>query len=228
MKIKDLFEIETRRIIYHFILKNPGIHLRELSRKLQENPCNLKYHIKKLEKNGYIIQKKEDGYLRFYISQKISNGDKIFFTFLRKKITRNMIIIILYNIAASQREMCELLDKSPATINVHVKKLLENNIIELAPKDKKTVYRIKKPKILFKNLAGREIVYRLKDPFTIYRLLSKYRDTILDEETNIILDGINISIEEETIKIKSGIFGTETYNNYINCLFDVFPHPYHV
>jgi len=228
MKIKGAPEKINRVIIYHYILNNPGVHFRELSRKLNIKIYNLKYHIKILNKKGFITQKKEDGFLRLYVPNKISNSDKIVFSFLRKKTTRNIIIIILYNIATSQRELCEILQKSSSTINDHIRNLLKKNIIEIAPTNKGIVYRKKKPKILKKDLTGREIVFRLTDPATIYRILNEYRETLLDKETKIILDGVNVYVKTGMLKIKSGFFGTNGYDPFIKKFYEVFPHPYHV
>jgi len=228
MKIKSAPEKINRVLIYQYILNNPGVHFRELSRKLNIKIYNLKYHIKILNKKGVITQKKEDGYLRLYVPNKISNNDKIVFSFLRKKTTRNIIIIILYNIAASQREICEILQKSSSTINVHIKNLLKKNIIEIAPTNKGIVNRKNKPKTLKKDLTGREVVYRLTDATNIYRILNEYRETLLDRETKIILDGINIFVKNGIVKSKSGFFGTDSYDPLIKEFYEIFPNPYHV
>lgn len=227
MDKQNKLDVDTRRIIYYYIQKHPGLHLREISRKLNLKVFNLKYHINILNKNGYIIQKKEDGFLRLFATHTVSNGDKKQFFYLRQKTTRNIILIILYNIAASQREICESLEKSPSTINFHINKLLKNKVIELVPHNKGIINRLIKPRILEKDLTGREIVFRLTDPFTIYRLLNEYKDTLLDEETKVILDAINYSIEIGMTKLKFGVYGTSSYDQHIEYLFEILPHPYH-
>ena len=229
MNKQNKLDMETRRIIYYYIKKHPGLHLRDISRKLNLKVFNLKYHIKILNKSGYIIQKKEDGFLRLFATHTVSNGDKKQFSYLRQKTTRNIILIILYNIAASQREICDALEKSPSTINFHINKLVENKVIELAPCKKGIIPLscVTRPYKIQKDLTGREIVFRLTDPFTIYRLFNEYKDTLLDEETKIILDGINYSIEIGITKLKFGVYGTSSYDQHIEYLFEIFPHPYH-
>jgi DNA-binding MarR family transcriptional regulator len=225
----NIFKNDSRRLIYQFILKNPGIHFRDLSRRLNLKIYNLKYHISILIKNGYIIQKKEGGFVRFFVQDKISNSDKKIFFYLRQKTTRNIILITLSCIAISQKELCELLEKSPSTINFHINKLLKEGIIEIAPSTKEGIIsRIKTPRTLKKDLTGREIVFRLKEPATIYRLFNKYKNTILDRDTKILLDAINISVKLELSELKKGKLGLEHYGSCIELGYEIFPHPYHV
>jgi hypothetical protein len=68
-------------------------------------------------------------------------------------------------------------------------------------------------------------VFRLTDQDKVYKILEKYRETIFDEETKIILDGINISLESGIAKIKAGYFGTECCKRSVEYFLDFFPHP---
>jgi predicted transcriptional regulator len=225
----NIFDNESRRLIYRFILNNPGIHFRDLSRKLNLKIFNLKYHINILTKTGFIVQKKEGGFVRFFIQDKISNNDKKIFFYLRQKTTRNIILITLSYISVSQKELRMLMEKSPSTINFHINKLLKEDIIEIAPFIKRgIVSRLEKPKTMEKDLTGREIVFRLKDPYTIYRLFNKYKNTILDKETKIILDAINVSVKLKLCELKKGKLGLEHYNSCIKLGLEMFPNPYHV
>jgi len=135
------FELETRKKIYNYILKNPGVHLRELQRNLNIKIFNLKYHVQKLVKNGCIIQKKEDGYLRFFVIHTVSNGDKKVLGILRQKTARHIVLVALYEIAVSQKEICDFLQKSPSTINFHIKNLLKNNSFKQRSKRSRSCFQ---------------------------------------------------------------------------------------
>lgn len=54
-------DLKTRRNIYNFILKHPGLHFRELCRKLSLPNSTLSYHTRYLEKRGFIIARPEGG-----------------------------------------------------------------------------------------------------------------------------------------------------------------------
>jgi len=226
-KIK-IFNNEIRKSIYNYILLNPGVHLRDLERKLNINVFNLKYHIRILEKNNYLIEKKEEGFLRFFVPHKISNGEKMLFFYLRQKTSRDIILITLYNVATSQREICEFTHKSPSTINFHITKLLENDIIEIAPSKNGIIQRIITPRIMSKKMKGREIVFRLKDPATIYRLFNEYSETLFDDDTKIIFDAIKYTVIYGNPNVVNRKFGTDNHEVLVEYFFEIFPHPYHV
>jgi len=57
---KNILELELRRNIYDFILKNPGFHLRGLSRKLKIPKSTLLHHLKILKKRELIIMNSKD------------------------------------------------------------------------------------------------------------------------------------------------------------------------
>ena len=73
---KEDLELETRQKIHNYILKNPGLCLNELSRKLNISKSTLNYHLNYLKKLGVIIGKSNGRYIRFYIASKVGNGDK--------------------------------------------------------------------------------------------------------------------------------------------------------
>jgi len=72
----DLIYLEKRRIIYNYILKNPGLHFRNISRKLKIPKSTIEYHLVYLKKQGLIVENQELGYLRYYASEKIGQKDK--------------------------------------------------------------------------------------------------------------------------------------------------------
>jgi predicted transcriptional regulator len=69
---KKMSEIETKRRIYNFILKNPGLHMRELSRKMNIPYSTLKYHLYYLKNRELIIVRPSGKYYRFFVSNKNS------------------------------------------------------------------------------------------------------------------------------------------------------------
>lgn len=226
MKKGGTINIGTREKIYSYILKHPGIHLRDLSRKLNISVYNLSYHINILEKNEAIKIVKVNNFSRYYVTHTVSNGDKVVLGFLRQKTTRNILLIILYNIAASQQQICDLLQKSPSTIHFQINRLLEKEIITIAPAGKGIVHRMINPRVLKKDTYGREIMFRLTDPKTIFDLFNKYKDTLLDDDTKIILEGIWISMESGIQEEESAHIGTEGIDATINVFYEMFPIPF--
>ena len=87
-KRQGIITFETRKRIYTYVLQHPGVHLRDISRNLNLNINNLYYHIKFLERQELLFEKKIHGYSRFFIRKTVGNAEKQLLCFLRKKIMR--------------------------------------------------------------------------------------------------------------------------------------------
>ena len=60
----NILELETRRKIYDFIQKFPGLHVREISRRLEIPFSTLQYHLRFLEKRELVKAKDDGKYIR--------------------------------------------------------------------------------------------------------------------------------------------------------------------
>ena len=221
---KNILNIETRSKIYSYIKHNPGVHFRNISKELCVNSYNLDYHLRFLSKQGLIIKTKENGYSRYFIAKAVGNNQKILLGLLRQKTPRYIIIGIMSCLGLSSKELCQLLGKSPATINFHLQKLIKNEIIELCPNENGIVFR-KKPNIYIeRQLARRELVYRLVDPVWIEKVIIMHKNSILDEIDKGIFESINNwcdnGIPKKVVTLDNSI------NRSLESLFDIFPNPY--
>ena len=91
----DPLELEIRRKIYNFILKNPGIHFSKIAEILKIRTSLVDYHILFLEKHNLIDSDKETGYKRLYAKGKIGAKDKKYLFILRQKTLLNIVIQLL-------------------------------------------------------------------------------------------------------------------------------------
>ena len=105
MYTEKIFKVKSRKDIYNFIKKNPGVHFRKISRNLNIPSSTLSYHISYLVKRSLLTKESENGYLRFYISQKIGKNDKKLFNILRETVPRNIILYLFLYFESSQKEM---------------------------------------------------------------------------------------------------------------------------
>ena len=51
--------LENSKLIYNHVLKNPGLHLRKISRVLDIHLSTLRYHLDYLEEQEVVISRKE-------------------------------------------------------------------------------------------------------------------------------------------------------------------------
>lgn len=230
MKSKDnIFELETRKKIHDFVLKYPGLHFRELSRKLKIPRGTLDYHLNYLQRKGYLTAKNEGKYTLYYGLNNIGHNQKKMLHIFRQENTRHIILYLFWCGCASQAELSKSLEKYPTTIAFHLKKLIENDVIEPAPVDNGKVHvNMGGFKIIERNTKSNEIIYRLKDPYFLYDSFLRYKKLSLDDKY--------IKCLSPDFSLYHTIFGKPTqlknFKDYIGLIekkvYKVFPHPYHV
>ena len=231
MEKRDILELEARRRIHSYIVKYPGLHFRELMRKLNLPNSTLGYHLKYLEKRGLITTKSEGSYVRYYIINNIGNDQKKMIHILRQEVPRHIILYLLTNSCASQIELSKSLEKHPTTIEIHLKKLLKKGIIEPAPIiNKKVRVELGGLKIIERAPVGKEIIYRLKHPYLTFESVLLYKKrSFNDDYCRLISDQYMFSSRIlKGVKITKGKSTKGFIESLEELVYEVFPHPYHV
>jgi len=225
----QIFELETRRQIYNFILKYPGLHFRKLSRKLNIPKTTLSYHLRYLQKRGLLTAKPEGKFTPYYVSNNIGNGQKKMLRLLRQEPSRNIILYLLFTACASQIELSRSLEKHPTTIKLHLKKLIDMDIIEPAPVANGEVSVEQGDlKIIERTPVGNEIIYRLKDPHSIEDSVLLYRKRSFGDNFSF-LPSIGFEFYSSlNVQITRGKNFKDSIESLEEIYFDIFPHPYHV
>jgi len=237
IKKEEILKLETRRRIYEFILKNPGLHFSGISRKLKIPKTTLTFHLNNLEKHGLITSIYEDRNSRFFVKQHFGNLEKKLIHLLRKETPRNIVLYIGWVTCASQVELSRELEKSNKTIEKHLKKLLELGVIEPVPIENGVMYTVKNMRIIDRKLVGREVIYRLaltSNPnisfgdligslFTLYG-----KGLVNDSNTRLILDGLHQLRPKKGLLPKRIKTGKVILEDLEKAAYDIFPHPYHV
>jgi len=223
----DLLKLKTRSIIYRFILKNPGLHFRELVRRLNIPRSTLSYHLNYLDKQELLIVKKDDRYTRYFISRDIGDREKKILNIIRVETTRNALLYIWGMVIASEIEIAKELDKHPTTINFHLKRLLKHGIIEPALTAEGIIYTgLRNVPIIKRKKTKNEIFYRIKEPAMRKLLIMCYKkgyyDDIIAETIYFCAEGLNPNGPPKRLNaLKKSVEQAE------EALFDIFPHPYY-
>jgi predicted transcriptional regulator len=142
--MKEVLELETRRAVYNLILKNLGLHLREISRRLGMNTSLAEYHLRNLEKSELVIAIEEGGYKRYYVKGKteISVKDKRILGLLNQKIPLKIVLFLLKNPNSKHNEIANELRILPSTLSPHLKKLTEKGILKSVKYGEKKGYAV--------------------------------------------------------------------------------------
>jgi len=155
MEKGGIFDNDIRTNVYAFILKNPGLHMSALSRKMSIPKSTLNYHLNCLIKDGYIAQMPDGIYIRYYIRNTIGERDKKLISIIRQNIPYRILLLLFLDPDATQIQLSKYLDRHPTTISFHIDKLIELGIIEGI-------------------VCGNHIHYHLKNPEQVSDLVCKY------------------------------------------------------
>ena len=141
--------------------KNPGLHFRELQRRLKFPLASLEYHLEYMVRNRVLLKENEGHYTRFYIKHLDSEEKKILSS-LRQKSLREIVLIILSEEKIKYSDLLESLGIPPSTLSFYLKHLVENNLIS-------------------RQKIGYENIYFIKEKIRITKVLSTYRTSFIDK-----------------------------------------------
>lgn len=123
LKKEDVLELDTRSMIYRYVLKHPGDHYNNIKLMLQLNNGTLAYHLKTLERENYIKSMRDGIYKRFYpVDTKVPrvNG------FGLDSIQGQIITELFRNPGISQKEISNALNITQQAVSYHLKMMMDS------------------------------------------------------------------------------------------------------
>src|SRR3989442_304955 len=109
---REILAVKTRKDLYDFVRKNPGFHLRELSRALNLSITLADYHLRFLEKHELITSAMDGEYKRFFprstpgqaeARSALTETEKQILAFLRQPVPLKVIDFLMEREAPSRR-----------------------------------------------------------------------------------------------------------------------------
>jgi predicted transcriptional regulator len=163
---------KSRKLIYNYILSNPGVTFGNIMRFLDINKSTLMYHLTYLEKARKVFSIRE-GHRRYYycIEKKITDIDPFFRTYLNKLNTTQIEILKLIkdNPGITKQDLIIRTRINRKNLNNILKKLGELNLIWLVKNS---------------GILGYEYVTREKlRSEVLKRLITKLISDEIDEKT---------------------------------------------
>jgi DNA-binding transcriptional ArsR family regulator len=239
----DLLALGVKRKIYDLILKNPGLHLREISRKLRIPKTSLRHHLRYLEKNKLIITNFENRYKRHYILDENGQKEKEILSLFRQEVPRNILVYLLFCTWGSKIELSRALEKYPSTIEFHLKKLKKAGIIRIDPIYKgKIIHRkfvtnhngesneIIKSYIVNRNRISNEIIYTIDEGVIsdVYNMLLICKKSFFDQEaiSFLIKNSKKRFVEKKPYPHRIVNGQKEAIDTIIENICEIFPNPY--
>ena len=155
-------ELDTKRRIYRFVESSPGIHFRGIQRVLDLSVGQLDYHLNEMAKNGSIIKVEQQGNTRYFPKDTMSKEERVVMGFLRKEITRNILLFLSERPGSTPNDILEMFNFSGPNLSYHLRRMVKAGVLE-AVRD------------------GRKQRYNVTLDEELDRLLVVYRATIFDK-----------------------------------------------
>lgn len=155
-------DLETRRMIFELITDFPGLHFREILRRLDISSGNLNYQLNYMVKHDILVDIQDGNLKRYYLIGKVKSKEKRILACLRNETSRGLVLFLLLNPDSKFNELTSNFNLAPSKLAYHLKKLLDKKIIE-------------------KKRKGRTTLYKVVDEESIANVLISYKSSFLDD-----------------------------------------------
>ena len=128
--------------ILRFIQKKPGCHLRLIKNELGISIGSVQYQLAQLEKKQSITSARQGSYKYYFASGVFKDNEKNILQVLRQETARNILMFIIEQKNPTQTDIVNRIGISAASVNWHVRHLIDFKIIERAKRGKCTIYQL--------------------------------------------------------------------------------------
>jgi len=135
LKKTDVLDHFVRGQIYGLIRMHPGAHYNQIKKKLDLKNGVLSYHLKTLEREGYVLSEIDGIYKRFFPNHVKFEVD---FPIFLSKIQERILDFIKAKPGSTQKEMAKDLGVSTSTVNDNIRVLCQVKLIEMKRDGKRT------------------------------------------------------------------------------------------
>jgi len=116
--------------ILQFIKANPGTHLRKIKRELNLAMGVIQYHLYKLERERSVVSVRQGLYKRFYADKGLKIEDREILSILSQETERDIVLYLIKNPLATQKELSEFARISASSTNWHMKRLSQAGFVQ--------------------------------------------------------------------------------------------------
>lgn len=164
-KDEEILAVQSRKDLYDFVRRNPGFHLREVSRALNLSITLADYHLRFLERHELITSSMDGEYKRFYPRSTpgladsrpaLTSAERQILASLRQHVPLRVLYFLMEREDATHKQMLEQVPVSPSTLSHHLKKMQAVGIIDRA-EPKERGYRVVDPKTVARLMATYEL-----------------------------------------------------------------------
>lgn len=133
----DILGHEDREKLYRLVETQPGIHFHALQRDLGWNTGTLTYHLRVLEKHGFMVSRRDGLYRRFYLSGAAPRKE-VFENAGPQGLRADVLEAVRNQHGISQSDLALALGANKQTVNYHVKALERQGAIRVEKRGRDT------------------------------------------------------------------------------------------
>ncbi|HKZ64272.1 MAG TPA: helix-turn-helix domain-containing protein [Thermoplasmata archaeon] len=128
--VGDPLGLESRRRMYELVAGTPGLHLRDIARRLGVDVRTADYHVRQLAKHGLVSAIEEAGFVRLY--PRTANGrraeivdarDKPLLSILRRPVPLSVALVLLTRERVTHGELASEAGVAPPTLSYHLSRM---------------------------------------------------------------------------------------------------------
>jgi predicted transcriptional regulator len=158
---KNEDDSENRTRIYDYIKKNPGAHLRMITRELEVGMGATQHHLDILERSGKVRSRRINIY-RHYYAVEVLEAEHNILAFLRQETAMDILTYLMEHPKSTQSDIINFKGFSAPTISWHMSRLEKAGLVN-SIKD------------------GRTMIYSIADIQSISTALKTYHPNVWDK-----------------------------------------------
>src|SRR3989344_8482830 len=112
--LEEALKLEVRNRIYTTIQQNPGIHFREIQRRMGIATGALQYHLDYLQKKHLVRSERDAKFLRYYLIREEFKETQLM-GILRQESMRKIIVFLMQRRFANNLTIAKAVGLSPST-----------------------------------------------------------------------------------------------------------------
>lgn len=125
--MNDESNLNTIRVL-QYIQENPGCHLRKIKRDLTMSMGTVQYHLILLEKQGKVSSERQNLHKYYFPIGLFEQNEKDILKILNQETAREILMLVLEQ-QPTQTDIANIIKISSASVNWHIKRLIELGII---------------------------------------------------------------------------------------------------
>lgn len=132
-------DASTRRRVYALVQEHPGLHQREIARRLDLRPSHAEYHLRQLTKAGLLKAEAKGGYTRYFVTVEptrpvpegaVPPADRSWVALLREARPLEICAHLLQEEPMEMGPLADRMGIATSTLSYHVDKLEEEGIVD--------------------------------------------------------------------------------------------------